>query len=170
MAVSTCDSTTTPSNRLGVPWVRLLAELVPLDATSDAQLQSNNRADYVAVDPNIGAVGAGLNGCNDPDVGSSPKQYRVAIAHSRLYGDHVWAIRVANNVPIDLVKWCFRSNYKEEIFQDKESSDSKYPETITSFEVYGHECSYTGCEDRLGRLICDGVDGIHCYDDPQIGQ
>ncbi|EXL92374.1 hypothetical protein NOF04DRAFT_16014 [Fusarium oxysporum II5] len=137
-----------------------------------AKLQKTGRYDYVAVDPKTGAIGAWLNGCGDPD--TSKKKHRITIAR---YLVTVWVIA---EKPVDK-NWssdtCFKTGKGGDTRGTpvlKTTADDKFPAALRSGDtmekLYGHTCFYEGSTERVGKLVCDGVSGIRCYEDENFGK
>ncbi|KAM0360431.1 hypothetical protein ACHAP4_002508 [Fusarium culmorum] len=137
-----------------------------------AKLQKTGRYDYVAVDPKTGAIGAWLNGCDDPD--TSKKKHRITIAR---YLPTVWLIM---EKPVDKdfsSKTCVKTGKGGDTRGTPildTTADDKFPAALksggTMEKLYGNTCFYEGSTDRVGKLICDGVSGIRCYKDENFGK
>ncbi|KAH6949082.1 SGNH hydrolase-type esterase domain-containing protein, partial [Fusarium avenaceum] len=131
------------------------------------KLQSTGRHDYVAVDPGTGAIGAWLNGCGDPD--TSKKKHRVVFTKAPNGGWIVKQRPVGADVPS---QYCgFDNVYKGEQTLLSEPDDAKFPFAFTTIkELYDHSCFYLGGAYRVGKLVCDGVSGITCYREKDVGK
>ncbi|KAF5619593.1 lipolytic G-D-S-L family [Fusarium tjaetaba] len=137
-----------------------------------AKLQKTGRYDYVAVDPKTGAIAAWLNGCGDPD--TSKKKHRITIAR---YLKTVWVIA---EKPVDKdfsSDTCFKTGKGGDTRGTpilNTTADDKFPAALKSGDtmekLYGNTCFYEGSTERVGKLVCDGVSGIRCYEDENFGK
>ncbi|KAL0929864.1 uncharacterized protein CTRU02_215073 [Colletotrichum truncatum] len=136
-----------------------------------AKLQGTGRADYVAVDPKTGALGAWLGGCRDPD--TTAKKNRVSIgrgtrgAPGKDY-EHVWVVKMHPEGEEDSGGFCKPDGAQPYEFNDVDPRD--WPTAIWKIpKLFGSQCFYVGGRDRIGQMVCDGVRGTRCFRDPRAG-
>lgn len=136
-----------------------------------ARLQVTGRADYVAVDPLTGALGAWLGGCADAD--TTAKKNRVSIGRGTRGppGDdleHVWLVKMHEDGEEDSGGFCDYDGAQTYEYDDVDPRD--WPTAIWQIpKLFGSQCFYVGGVDRIGRMVCDGVRGTRCFRDPQAG-
>lgn len=136
-----------------------------------ARLQVTGRADYVAVDPLTGALGAWLGACADPD--TAAKKNRVSIGRGTRGppGDdleHVWLVKMHEEGEEDSGGFCDYDGAQAYEYDDVDPRD--WPTAIWQIpKLFGSQCFYVGGVDRIGRMVCDGVRGTRCFRDPQAG-
>lgn len=123
-----------------------------------AQLMFGGRTDYVAVDPNTGALAAWLSGCNDVD--KSKKKYRLTIAHSSRDDEHWWSIVTHKEYSTDLPDLC--NGAIEGPPTDHWDPATTYPDSLAPFEAYESKCFYRGSINTVGHMMCEGFSNIHC--------
>ncbi len=120
-----------------------------------AQLMRSGRPDYIAVDPNTGALAAWLNGCDDKD--TSTRENQVNIGHTYGTIDGFWAAWGEDDLGCD--------DIPDGLEKDGGEWDERFdnfPSHIRPFKTHGTECFYIGSKAALGHLYCDGITGIRC--------
>nr|UMZ45332.1 hypothetical protein [Paramyrothecium sp.] len=136
-----------------------------------AKLQNTGRADYIVVDPATGALGAWLSSCQSPE--RPEKKYKVSIASGRkfasadtLVGDPVWIVK-AQPTDGSRIDFCEHDGVQE---NTNTLLRQRYPTAIWKInKLHGHNCYFVGDVYRIGRLVCDGVTGIRCYQEEGSG-
>ena len=129
------------------------------------KLQSTGRADYIAVDPESGAIAAWLNGCSSPE--PTKKKHRVYVLDSKTDdADHMWLFVERPLEGPTPAHWCnLRAKYhRGRAYDENDPKDARYPSEATDLDtLHGKDCYYVGSPYQIGRFVCDGVAGLQCY-------
>jgi hypothetical protein len=131
-----------------------------------SQLTRSELPDYIALDPNNGALAAWLNGCDNKD--TSEKKYRISITHAvSRDSEKTWAAWEHKESDPGPIKYCQDYNTPSVVqVIDDDNSNYLYPIFIDTSDAYSSKCFYTGSHYEPGHLVCDGVGGIRCRRHP----
>lgn len=139
-----------------------------------ARLTSTGRADYVAVDPESGAIAPWLNGCGNPD--TSEKKNLVYISDWIVKTDpKVWKVNkhLDKDMPKDFCDLTGKTLIGLTTGTENNPEKGDYPTYISDVRPTGdkeHSCQFVGSSERIGRLQCKEVSNIQCYKDPNFGK
>ncbi|KAH7114166.1 SGNH hydrolase-type esterase domain-containing protein [Dactylonectria estremocensis] len=126
-----------------------------------ATLQRNGRASLVAVNRKTNAIAAWLNSCDD--LGEPQRNNRVLFtsrAGNLKNGKVIWSVH--NETTEHHIPDMCNVNVVTSVIL---TEDKEYPTEFDTFDIHGAKnCKYSGAEDKVGRMTCDKVNGIRCYD------
>lgn len=131
-----------------------------------ATLQPRGRADRLAVDRQTGALGAWLNGCDNPS--DAAREHQIFIVKEYREQKAYWTV-------YDTLNICKRGPLYSQNVLDEDTIDAKFPSRLYGWQHFmgprtQKMCRYEGSNDEVGMVTCEDTTGIRCWKDPAFGR